>query len=75
MVVYGDDRVEVSLNLLPTKWIYVIESLKDIQKRTGGGKNASCDYSGGVVHCDPSVPISFRIALASSVGMLKRWLR
>ena len=54
MVVYGDYRVEVSLNLLPTKWIYVIESLKDIQRRTGG-----------VVHCDPSVPTSFNIAFTS----------
>jgi len=70
MVVYGDDRVEVSLNLLPTKWIYVIDSLKDIQKRTGGGREASfkysrggkeahCDCSGGVVHCGPSVPMSY----------------
>lgn len=75
MVVYGDDRVEVSLNLLPTKWMYVIESLKDIQKRTGRGENASCDYSVGSVHCDPSVPISFRVALAISVGMLNRWLK
>ena len=45
MVVYGDDRVEVSLSLLPTKWMYVIESVRDIQKRTGGGGNASFDYS------------------------------
>ena len=49
MVVYGDERVEVSLNSLPTKWIYVIESLKDIQKRTGNTEE---------VHCDPSVPMS-----------------
>lgn len=25
MVVYSDNRIEVSLNLLPTKWVYVIE--------------------------------------------------
>jgi len=25
MVVYSDNQIEVSLNLLPTKWVYVIE--------------------------------------------------
>ena len=70
MVVYDDNRVEVSLNLLPTKWMYVIESLKDIQKRTGERKNASCDDGRRVVHCNPSVPMSFRTAFASLVGML-----
>lgn len=45
MVVYGNDRVEVLLNLLPTKWVYLIESLEDIQKRTGGKRNQR--YKGG----------------------------
>lgn len=47
MVVYGNDRVEVSLNLLPTKWTYVIESLKDIQKRTGRVEIAQKHTGGG----------------------------
>jgi hypothetical protein len=70
MVVHGDNRVEVLLNLLPTKWMYVIESLKDIQRRTGEGKKAACDDSRGAVHCAPSVPMSFNIARVSLVGML-----
>ncbi|HOJ10075.1 MAG TPA: recombinase family protein [Clostridiales bacterium] len=72
MVVYDDNRVEVLLNLLPTKWMYVIENLKDIQKSTGERKNASCDYNRGEVHCDTSVPISLRVARACGVTIENR---
>ncbi len=33
MVVYLDGRVEVKLNLLPQKWIFVLEKLSDLNKK------------------------------------------
>lgn len=40
LTVYDDDTVTVELNLLPTKWRYIIESLKNIQKRTQNAENS-----------------------------------
>jgi len=36
MVVYKDKRVEVYLNLLPQKWTFVLESLRDANRRLTG---------------------------------------
>ena len=37
MVVYPDQRVEVKLNLLPQKWVFVLQKLSDLNKDTGQG--------------------------------------
>jgi site-specific DNA recombinase len=65
MVVYRGYEIEVFLNLLPYKWTYVIENLKE--SRTNIGKNegetASEQY-------DTPVPISVNIPLISAYGMV-----
>ena len=33
MVVFRDKRIEVHLNLLPQKWIFVLEQLKNLKKK------------------------------------------
>ena len=55
MVVYPDQRVEVKLNLLPQKWIFVLQKLSDLNK----------DPDKGVCNNNPSLPISVRIPVTS----------
>ncbi len=57
MIVYPDRRLEVRLNLLPTKWRFVLDSIADIRRRSG-------------CHLDPSVPMSVSRPFSSSKGML-----
>lgn len=53
MVVYKDQRIEVKLNHLPQKWIFVLESLRDVNRRLmrAGGSET------GVSHNDPDVSL------------------
>lgn len=50
MIVYPQRRIELRLNLLPTKWRFVLDSIADIRRRSLG---VGCHY-------DPSVPMSVR---------------
>lgn len=56
MIVYPGHRLEVRLNLLPTKWRFVLDSIASIRQ------------SGGC-HYDPSVPMSVSKPFSSSKGM------
>lgn len=47
MIVYPGRRLEVRLNLLPTKWRFVLDAIAHIRRQSG------CHY-------DPSVPMSVR---------------
>ncbi len=54
MVVHKDKRVEVYLNLLPQKWTFILEDLRDVNRtleEKGAVKNKVCKNG-------PSVPIS-----------------
>ena len=52
MTVYRDGRVEVALNLLPAKWVYVLDGLEKYRAKIGG-------------HDASSVPISVSRPLSS----------
>ena len=67
MTVYQDCRVEVKLNLLPTKWCFVLEKNRDILRKTQTDtvKNEASDR----VHSDASVPMSVSSPFSSSKGM------
>ena len=54
MIVYPDQRIEVRLNLIPQKWIFVLQRLSDLNKDT---ENEVCNNN-------PSVPISVSIPMA-----------
>ena len=51
MVVYRDRRVEVCLNLLPQKWIFILENLREINRKL----EENVPEGGGVCNNDPSV--------------------
>lgn len=55
MVVYSDLRVEVKLNLLPQKWIFVLQKLTELNH----------DPEKGVCNNNPSLPISVNIPVTS----------
>lgn len=72
MVIYKERRIEVRLNLLPQKWRFVLEGLRDIRRRlgtekTGNFHNTSKNAGNPViptvseawVHFDPSVLADF----------------
>ena len=66
MVVYPDQRVEVKLNLLPQKWIFVLQKLSDLKHSSDHRnlpKTDSLDL--GVCNNNPSLPISVRIPVTS----------
>ena len=66
MVVYPDQRVEVKLNLLPQKWIFVLEKLSDLKNQSNYRNLPETDYhSQGVCNYNPSVPTSVRIPVTS----------
>ena len=73
MVVYPDQRVEVKLNLLPQKWIFVLEKLNDLKKQNDCRNLPETDsHSPGVCNNNPSLPISFSTAMAMRFGIVKR---
>ena len=45
MTVYQDGRVEVALNLLPTKWTYVLDGLEKYRAKIGGHDASSVPIS------------------------------
>lgn len=51
MVVYPDQHVEVKLNLLPQKWIFVLQKFSDLNQ--------------GVCNNNPSLPISVNVPVTS----------
>lgn len=55
MVVYSDLRVEVKLNLLPQKWIFVLQKLTELNH----------DPEKGVCNNNPSLPMSVNIPVTS----------
>ena len=59
MVIYPDQRVEMKLNLLPQKWIFVLEKLSTLKNRSNHKNLPETDsYSEGVCNNNPSLPIS-----------------
>lgn len=52
MVVYRDRRVEVCLNLLPQKWVFILENLREINRIL----EEKVPEEGSVCKNDPSVP-------------------
>ena len=59
MIVYPDQRVEVKLNLLPQKWIFVLEKLNGLKKQSDDRNLPETDsHSQGVCNNNPFVPIS-----------------
>lgn len=66
MVVYPDQRVEVKLNLLPQKWIFVLEKLFDLKNQSNHRNLPETDsQSPEVCNNNPSVPISVKIPVTS----------
>ena len=66
MVVYPDQRVEVKLNLLPQKWIFVLEKLTDLKEQSDRRNLPETDsQSQGVCNNNPSLPISVKIPVTS----------
>ena len=66
MVVYPDQRVEVKLNLLPQKWIFVLQKLSDLKHSSDHRnlpKTDSLDL--GVCNNNPPLPTSVRIPVTS----------
>lgn len=66
MVVYPDQRVEVKLNLLPQKWIFVLEKLSDLKNQSNHRNLPETDPdSQRVCNNNPSLPISVNIPVTS----------
>ena len=56
ITVFGDEKIEVELHFLPTKWQFIVESLKEIQKRTKTDeKPIDTGISEDAVHCEHDV--------------------
>lgn len=72
MTVYRGGRVELHLNLLPQKWVFVLDRLRDFRQKTGvsqfdtdvSQENASekseenQGFPASVLLCEPDVPMS-----------------
>ena len=66
MIVYPDQRVEVKLNLLPQKWIFVLEKLSDLKNQSNHRNLPETDsQSQGVCNNNPSLPTSVKIPVTS----------
>ena len=52
LTVCHDNRVELRLNLLPQKWVFVLDKLQDIKRKERVGEGD------GVCYCGNSLPIS-----------------
>ena len=80
MTVYRDNRVEVRLNLLPQKWVFVLDKLNEYRQKkavshfdTDVPGETECEKSEEnqglllpVSHDDPSVPISVSVPFAQA---------
>lgn len=83
LTVYHDNRVELRLNLLPQKWVFVLDRLQDLKRKE---RVCSCDTDISsdlplqkseenqglmptVLHCDNAVPISVRSPFSSGYGI------
>lgn len=65
MIVYPDQRVEVKLNLLPQKWIFVLQKLSELNHPSDHRNLPETDsQSPEVCNNNPSVPISVSIPIA-----------
>ena len=56
MVVYKDKRVEVYLNLLPQKWVFVLESLRNTNRRLAGQNMREKEMCNGEYDISSFVP-------------------
>lgn len=79
MTVYRGGRVELRLNLLPQKWVFVLDRLHDFRQKTGvsqfdadvSPENAAekseenQGFPASVSLCEPAVPISVSRAFSS----------
>ena len=63
LTVCRDNRVELRLNLLPQKWVFVLDKLQDLKRKERVGE------ADGVCYRDSSVPISVSSPLSSGYGM------
>ena len=65
MIVYPDQRVEVKLNLLPQKWIFVLQKLSELNHPSDHRNLPETDsQSQKVCNNNPSLPISVSIPMA-----------
>ena len=69
LTVCRDNRVELRLNLLPQKWVFVLDKLQDLKRKERVGE------AGGVCYRDSSLPISVSNPATRRFGMAKRWER
>ena len=66
MVVYPDQRVEVKLNLLPQKWIFVLQKLSELNHLSDHRNLSETDFqSQGVCNNNPSLPMSVKRPVTS----------
>ena len=65
MIVYPDQRVEVKLNLLPQKWIFVLQKLSELNHPSDHRNLPKTDsQSQKVCNNNSSLPISVSIPIA-----------
>ena len=55
LTVCHDNRVELRLNLLPQKWVFVLDKLQDLKRKERVGEGD------GVCYCGNSLPMSVRM--------------
>ena len=66
MIVYPDQRVEVKLNLLPQKWIFVLQKLSELNHPSDHRNLPKTDsQSQKVCNINPSLPTSVKIPVTS----------
>ena len=66
MIVYPDQRVEVKLNLLPQKWIFVLQKLSELNHPSDHRNLPETDsQSQKVCNNNPSLPMSVKIPATS----------
>ena len=79
MTVYRGGRVELHLNLLPQKWVFVLDRLHDFRQKTGVSQfdadvspktaaeksEENQGFPASVSLCEPAVPISVSRAFSS----------
>lgn len=76
IIVYPDQRVEVRLNLLPQKWMLVLQKLSDLSYQNRYGSLMKTDsHAQEVCINNPSVPTSVNTAAQIRFGAAKRWER
>ena len=59
LTVCHDNRVELRLNLLPQKWVFVLDKLQDLKRKERVGEGD------GVCYCNCSLPMSVRRPFSS----------